>query len=184
MATSGTVFVVTRLSGCFLCIAALSQLWQSPAAAALPHFSSVLCNFSVCVWLALFPSSSPPLVLLLVPIVSHYHSLHIGWGLWGVLILLSAAFQRLPKFTHGSSPLISFLVSVKYLLLLFCVCLHPPFFAPGGFFPQLYLFASFNFRFINPASLVNCARRWDNPSPQKVKEGTRGRATNETTFCC
>lgn len=78
-----TVFLVTLLSGCSLRSPAPSQLHFLPCySCSCSLFPSLfLCNFSVCVWLTLSASSSPPLSLPLLLIVSHYNSLPICWGL-------------------------------------------------------------------------------------------------------
>lgn len=77
-----TVFLVTQLPGCSLHSPAPSQLHFQPCCSCSCSLfpSLVLCNFSVCVWLALSASSSPPLSLPLLLIVSYYHSLPIVGG--------------------------------------------------------------------------------------------------------
>lgn len=104
-----TVFLVTQLPGCSLHSPAPSQLHFQPCCSCSCSLfpSLVLCNFSVCVWLALSASSSPPLSLPLLLIVSYYHSLPIVGGVTGFLIIDCAAFQRQPRFTSRSYSSIS-----------------------------------------------------------------------------
>lgn len=77
-----TVFLVTQLPGCSLHSPAPSQLHFQLCCSCSPSLFPFLfpCNFSFCVWLTLSASSSPPLSLPLLLIVSHYHSLPICWG--------------------------------------------------------------------------------------------------------
>lgn len=184
MATNGQCFSSPNSQDALSTAQHLLSFTFSPAAAALA-LSSPLWFFVISLsasglhYLHLPPHPFLSLSYSLSLITTHY--LLLG-GVTGFLIIDCAAFQRQPRFTSRSYSSISSPPKTKTPkhthTLPFTLSLSPFLslhFCPGGLFLFSNCpFASCNFPFITPASLANCARQWDDPSSEKVRDRTRG----------
>lgn len=183
MATNGQCFSSPNSQDALSTARHLLSFTFSPAAAALA-LSSPLWFFVISLsasglhYLHLPPPPFLSLSYSLSLITTHY--LLLG-GVTGFLIIDCAAFQRQPRFTSRSYSSISPpqnknpKTHTHSLSLSPSLPLYPSTSALGGLFLFSNCpFASCNFPFITPASLANCARQWDDPSSEKVRDRTRG----------